>query len=223
MVKVLTLVGDNGGCELWRTYQPMAELQRQGYRSVQWGSRDDASLADIAHLFDAIVIQRLHWQGLPSGAASHWINSLHRMGVAVIYEIDDDLFTNDFVRRMVELKGETPEFSEGRRRAVIEAVQLCDAMTVSSQRVATIARQYTDRPVKVVPNYIDLRWWKMIQKQAERKVSGLTIGWAGGNRLDNDMVIMVEAWARIAKRRSLPLLSKVITPKLFMTTFQTSG
>jgi hypothetical protein len=55
-----------GGCELWRSLQPVKELQRQGYPMIEWGYRNDGRLANIAHLFDAIVLQRLSWPRISS-------------------------------------------------------------------------------------------------------------------------------------------------------------
>ncbi len=63
-------------------------------------------------------------------------------------------------------------------------------------------RQLTDKPVKVVGNYMDLHWWKKVQKQAQRdpNIKGVTIGWAGGRRPDSDIEPMVKAWGRIAAK-----------------------
>ena len=39
-----------------------------------------------------------------------------------------------------------------------------------------------------------------MQLLGKRKIEGLTIGWAGGNRPDGDLTEMAVAWGRIAKR-----------------------
>jgi glycosyltransferase involved in cell wall biosynthesis len=200
--KVLTMINEMGGCELWRTLQPMTELQRQGYKGIEWGMRDDDRLANIVHLFDAVVIQRLHWERKDWEFGRDWIDKFHKAGIAVIFEADDDLFSDGFVRRLIDFHGYTPEAAEERRSCILHALRLCDGATVSTQRVASTVRQYTDKPVKVVGNYIDMRWWKLIQKQAQRepKLTGLTIGWAGGMRPDTDVAFMAEAWARLAEK-----------------------
>lgn len=201
-VKVLVLVGDQGGCELWRTFLPTAELQRQGFRGIEWGTRDDPNLYKIAHLFDAVVLQRLHWPAAERENEYRFFRALHNAGLAVIYEADDDLFTDGFVQRLMNHHGYTREYAEERRECILHTLRSCDGMTVSTQRLATIARNYTDKPVKVIANYIDLRWFKKVLKANRRdeKLTGLTIGWAGGNRPDSDVESMAIAWARIAER-----------------------
>jgi glycosyltransferase involved in cell wall biosynthesis len=162
--------------------------------------RDDARLANIVHKFDAVILPRLHWPEEEREKADQWFRALHKAGLAIIYEVDDDLFTDDFVRRLTTMHGYDAVGAETRRHCIYHAVKACDGVTVSNQRMATITRQITDKPVKVVPNFIDLRWFKKVQKRVERKVAGLTIGWAGGNRPDSDVEMMALAWARIAAR-----------------------
>jgi len=200
--KVLILVGDNGGCELWRTFLPTAELQRLGYRGIEWANYEDPELYKIAHLFDAVVLQRLHWEPEHRDYQDKFMQSLHKAGLAVIYEADDDLFTDGFVQRLINHHGYTYEYADQRRQSILHTLKNCDGMTVSTQRIATIARNYTDKPVKVVANYIDLRWFTKVLKTNQRdpKLTGLTIGWAGGNRPDSDVESMAKAWARIAER-----------------------
>lgn len=198
--KTLTLVGEEDGCFLWRVGLPIAELQRQGYTGIEWGFRDDDRLAPLAHTFDAIILPRLHWPPEERTKADKWFEALHRAGLIIIYELDDDLFSDDFERRLVQLHGYTATFAKERRGCIMHTIQRCDGVTVSSQRVATMLRQYIDLPIKVVPNYIDLRWFQKVQKHAPRKVKGLTIGWAGGNRPDSDVEMMALAWKEIARR-----------------------
>lgn len=201
--KVLVLVGKIGPCEMWRSLQPITELQRQGYPLIDWGMRDDGRLANIAHHYDAIVLQRLSWPSNQIENENHYFNIMHRAGLAVIYEADDDLFTDKFVERNSFVWGFSEEQSREQRDGMVRAMQKSDGVTVSTQRVATIVRNYTDAPVKVVGNYIDLRWWKTVLKHAKRDprlVDKITIGWAGGNRPDSDVEPMVKAWGRIAEK-----------------------
>jgi glycosyltransferase involved in cell wall biosynthesis len=203
--KVLTLIGElNGnldGCSLWRCLQPMAELQRQGYPlPTGWDRMANDQLASLVHLYDAIVLARHHWHPADMEKGEWWINAHRKAGIAVIYEVDDDTFTDNFVRRVIDTHGKEPEKAEAIRAGTVATVRLCDGVTVSSQRLATIVRQLTDRPVVVVPNYIDLDWFRSVQRQAKRLVKGLSIGWAGGARPDADVEQMADAWARIAAR-----------------------
>jgi glycosyltransferase involved in cell wall biosynthesis len=197
--KVLAVVGDNDGCALWRIFQPFGELQRQGF-AAEWGYRTDAKLAGIVHKFDAVIVPRLHWPVEEQDQADRWFNALHAAGKAVIFEVDDDMFSDDFYRRLVVLHGKEVRAAEEVLQSVLYTLQSSDGATVSSQRLATIVRRYTDKPVHVVPNYMDLKWFRAVQAKSERKVKGLCIGWAGGLRPDSDVEQMAIAWGRIAQR-----------------------
>ena len=156
-VRVLALVGEQDGCALWRVLLPFSELQRQGYQGIEWGLRDDNRLGALAHRFDAVILPRLHWPPDERAKADKWFDALHRAGMSILYELDDDLFSDDFERRLVQLHGYVAEEAKERRGCIMHTIQRCDGVTVSSQRVATMLRQYLDVPIRVVPNYIDLR------------------------------------------------------------------
>jgi len=69
-----------------------------------------------------------------------------------------------------------------------------------------------------VPNFIDLRWFKRVQKagQRDQNLTGLTIGWAGGARPDADVEDMAKAWGILAEK--YPHVTFVIMgffPKVF--------
>jgi len=198
--RVLTLIGDMDGCALWRCLNPIAELQRQGYQGIDWGAKDDDRLAKIFHTYDAVILPRLHWPAEEQENAAKWFFTLRMAGLKVIYELDDDLLSDYFVHRLVELHGQGESFASNRRNSIIHTIKKCDGVTVSSQRLATLLRQYVDIPIVVIPNYIDIRWFRKVIKAGERKIPGMTIGWAGGIRPDSDVLEMAEAWARIAQR-----------------------
>jgi glycosyltransferase involved in cell wall biosynthesis len=54
--------------------------------------------------------------------------------------------------------------------------------------------------VEVVPNAIDVRWFRETLRGVHRVVPPLTIGWAGGARYAEDLVPVAAAWSRIAQR-----------------------
>jgi glycosyltransferase involved in cell wall biosynthesis len=202
-----------GGCELWRVAFPFAELQRQGYgrrpgfaqSGAEWVWKDDQrleSLVDvIASWYQAVLLPRLSWADHRIGA--RFINALHRAGLAVIYEVDDDLFSPEISKRIQRTMEPdlTLEELERKRLDRLAALRLCDGVTVSSPRLATVIRSLYDGPVVVVENAIDTRWFRAVVKHAKREVPGLTIGWAGGARPDSDLAPMAEAWGRVAAAR----------------------
>lgn len=202
--RVLALVGEFDstvdGCTVWRVLQPFTELQKQGYPGMGWDYMDNPLVARIVHVYDAVILPRRHWLPDDWHHGVSWVNAMHKANIAVIYEVDDDMFSDDFVRRLIITHGKDPEAAEQVRRSVLHTIRLIDGVTVSSQRLATILRKYTDKPIRVVPNYIDLPWFTAVQAQAERQVKGLTIGWAGGARPDSDVEAMAIAWGRLAEK-----------------------
>jgi len=200
MARVLAMTGEMDGCTLHRVLLPITELQRQGYQGVEWGPRLDDRLALVVGQFDAVILPRLHWPMSERHKSERWFGALHKAGKAIIYECDDDMFSEDFIRRIMWKDLYTREYAEERRECLTYALKMSDGVTVSCQRLATMVRQITDKPVKVVPNYIDFRWFKRLQKKAMRIVPGLTIGWAGSFRPDSDIEAMAEAWGRVARK-----------------------
>jgi glycosyltransferase involved in cell wall biosynthesis len=198
ITKPLALIGDKDGCAMWRVFQPFAELQRRGY-PAEWGDRDDNRLAAIVHKFNAVILPRLHWPLNERDKAEHWFNALHRAGLAVIYEVDDDLLSDDFRRRLTEIHGKTQAEADEVVSGVLHTLSMVDGVTVSNPYLKRMMQRRTDKPVVVVPNAIDLNWFTAVQKLADRRVPGLTIGWAGGVRPDTDVEQMAYAWQRVAQ------------------------
>lgn len=207
MPRVLFLIGDETGCSMWRVFQPCLELQKRGV-FAHWKHKDDPEtvstdfVARIPFNFDAVILPRISWPNHEDG--ERWINALHRSGVAVIYEIDDDVFSPSIVGRQYAVHDEERAKGlaqlEKDRLDRTACMQLCDGVTVTNRRLATIVRQYTDKPIVVVPNAIDTRWWRAVLRGARRVVPPLTIGWAGGARYPEDLTQVAEAWSRIAAR-----------------------
>lgn len=194
---MLALVGDMDGCSLWRVLQPITELQRRGY-PADWDNRDNDKLASIVHRYNAILLPRLHWPRHERPRAERWFEALHNAGLAVIYEVDDDLLSNDFAQRLIDVHGKTQEQADDITSGIRHTLNMVDGITVSSERLKRLVQRYADKPIQVVPNAIDLEWFRSVQAKAERRVKGLTIGWAGGARPDDDVEQMAIAWGRIA-------------------------
>lgn len=168
---------------------------------------DDAGLMTLelvaAGMYDALILPRLSWEtGSAYFKAKRWIGKLHDAGLAVIYEQDDDVFTPQIAARQQATteRDRTLDQLEQDRRDRIVALRMCDGVTVSNDNLARVVSTYTNAPVRVVPNSIDLHWFKHHMHGVRRRVAPLTIGWAGGARGPEDLDHVAEAWRRIARR-----------------------
>lgn len=205
--RVLAICGDETGCAMWRVWQPFAELERRGY-VAEWCQKDDSGKVlplVAAGRYNVVVTPRIVWPVPDVGYK--WINAIHNAGLAFVYEADDDVWSPGIVDRQMRLfeseraKGRAQLEWERRERARL--VQLADGVTVSTRRLKTIVEQHTDKPVVVVPNAIDTRWFRRVLRGCGRvpELQGkLTIGWAGGTREDADLLPVAEAWHNLARQ-----------------------
>lgn len=204
--RVLALTGLETGPVLWRIYQPFTELQARGY-GAWFRDKDDPEMGTlewaylVATRVDAISIPRFFWHD--HAVSRDWVRTLHNAGVAFIYDLDDDAITPTFGARQqatTERDKSLAELEQDRRDR-IAAMRLCDGVTVSTPELAAVVRQYVDSPVIVVPNAVDIPWWRQTLHGARRQIPPLTVGWAGGARYPEDLVPVAEAWHNVARRR----------------------
>jgi len=203
VLRVLSIVGDRNACSAWRIWQPFRALQQRGY-PAEWTWKTDVLTPLVAQAFDVYVLPRIWWPTAEQYRAASWFATVRAAGRFVLYETDDDLFSEWVVpqqQQSVRPHATVAEL-EAERQARIWTLRQCDGVTVTTPRLATIVQQYTDAPVAVVPNALDARWFRAVQRMASprRSIPPLTIGWQGGARPDADVAAMAVAWGRIARR-----------------------
>ena len=200
--RVLSLVGDESGCSMWRVWQPVRFLRLHGY-PCDWVFVKDPWLIDVPFEgYDAIVLCRLAWHRATWYEGSKWLSNMKRRGQKVYFECDDDLFSPFMLDQQLARpdRQKTEAELEADREACAWVLKNCDGVTVSTQYLASTVRRYTDAPVEVVPNAIDAGWFAGVQARVVRADRRVCIGWAGGGRPDGDLEVMAEAWGRIARR-----------------------
>lgn len=203
---VATFIQQPNGCAAWRVCWPAYELAERGY-PVVFGYNGTSETAEQTRIAQLIVLHRSAWAVGDEANAEAYRDFLHAQGKILGYETDDDLYSEDVAERIrstgdAELNARSDAQLEAERQARIFALSLADGVTVSTEALAAVVRRYTDKPVIVVPNAIDLeRFRTAIANYGQRTAdSPLTVGWAGGNRPDADAEKLGVAWARIAHR-----------------------
>jgi glycosyltransferase involved in cell wall biosynthesis len=192
------------GCTAWRVVWPMTEMVRRGLR-VGWGPVGDRATSSAIDRVDAVVAARLEWAAGSESDALRWRDVLHGNGKALIYETDDDLYSEQSVGRVREtgqVDHKDDQVLEIERQARIFALSVADGVTVSTERLADVVQRFTDKPVRIVPNAIDLPRFQaaMTSYGPIDRDRPPTIGWAGGNRPDRDALDLAIAWGRVADR-----------------------
>jgi len=167
----LSVKEERGGCHEWRTEAPARYLRSLGHTV-------DTDTIDTITRYDAVILNRSFQNDLP-----RFVSRCHQLGIKVIYDTDDYILgietnnwywqkTNDMVRISI-------------RYLLAEA----DLVTVSTNELQRLYSVHTNRPIKVVPNLIDLSLWSP-QPIPKRKVP--VVGWAGSMAHAADLIMPLE-------------------------------
>jgi glycosyltransferase involved in cell wall biosynthesis len=199
---MLALIGDSNGPALWRVLQPITALERRGY-PCGWDTAANPAAQQLASAYDGIIIPRMAWPLIERDRARAFFAIARRRRQIVVFEADDDLFSTAMTAHALGAGlggGKSLATLENERHDTLWAMRQCDGVTVSTEPLAERVRAWTDRPVVVVPNALDLPWFRQIVSAEKRSASGVTIGWAGGQRDEGDLRPLATAWSRIAAR-----------------------
>lgn len=197
--RVLHLLAGHDVSAWWRVTRPVHHLAAAGYPCA-WARWDEVDRSTLGKDWDAVVLPRIYWADREYGANA--ASELKAQGLTVLYEVDDDWYSPGVSERLVEVHpefGTLPEQEQARddRRY---ALSLMDGVIVSTDPLAEVCRRLTDKPVVTVRSAIDAEWWADKLRDHERLVPGLTVGWVGGARKEEDLDQVAVAWGRIAER-----------------------
>jgi glycosyltransferase involved in cell wall biosynthesis len=202
--RTLYLYRQQDGCFYWRVAAPCQMLFARGY-PVLWMNIEDDRAEVIARQSEVVVMTRFGYQPGDWLGGLRWLAQRRAQGNTLIYETDDDIFSDAFLAQARVMAPDRPaallrEDARYRRKTL----QACDGVVVSTPRLATLIRSYTDRPVLVVPNAIDWEGfrgpWAQTRPPFAREHGAVVIGWAGGKREAGDLLPLAAAWRRIAAR-----------------------
>lgn len=199
---VVGLVGDMTGPSLWRCLQPISALERIGY-PCGWDHTTARLASRLAAHAEMTLLFRVSWPSWSRRVISTEFAAARAAGRSLVIDADDDLYSPEFSARQIEAgwaEGKSYAQLEAERHERLWALGQADGVTVSTEPLAEIVRGFTDSPVHVVPNAIDIPWFRSVVRRRTREYDGVTIGWAGGKRPDGDLEAMAVAWGRIARR-----------------------
>jgi glycosyltransferase involved in cell wall biosynthesis len=168
-VKIFGWSGDAGACEHFRLTLPLRELARQGHatavneqmpQAVQDGSQD------------VVVAQRTS-NPAPVGLFLRMCRAGESL---MVYELDDDFFS------LTEDNPAYPVYDEDRQRRIRQCLEAAHLVTVSTEPLADVCRQFNDQVV-VLGNYLPA----IVQpRPAGYSSDTVTVGWSGGTSHNRD-------------------------------------
>lgn len=150
-----------GGSTQYRAYQPLQVLAGRGHEVLlnTAGDQEDPR----THSFDVAYVHRL-----ADASAQRIVDRLHAVGVAVVWDIDDDVMSSELMSRG-GLKAQ-------RQRSAIERMARCaDLVTTTRESLVPAYESLGAAHVRVVPNYLSPLSLDAIA--TSRVHAGVTIGW----------------------------------------------
>lgn len=161
------------GCWWYRMELPRRYLAAQGY-DVRMGLGGN----DVGHLddFRATILQRVSY-ARPEQTTQMLalIRALRHRGARVLYELDDDLWRNNFFKA-----GGPLPLPRAVRRAVMadteRIIERCDGVIVTSAELAAVVARH-NRHVHIIPNAVPVEFCERPRPPGHDTVR---IGWVGG-------------------------------------------
>jgi glycosyltransferase involved in cell wall biosynthesis len=166
------------GSGYYRMYLPFKHLSTSSGHNIYIpppGRNAALPTVEDVEPLDLLSMQRAYGEG---GVAAFraW-----KGNVKIVYECDDDMLR-------VDTSGLPHLFNEAGRETTRECIRLADLVTVSTEPLAELYRQYNDNVV-VLPNYIN---GELLDLERPHR-DDVVVGWAGGNSHLIDWVSVQDA------------------------------
>lgn len=149
------------------------------------------------------VTSHKNWNGKTMGAdivilelltAPEMVKTCQAKGAKVVFEADDAFIDTYTEEERKNLQHMNPKW----REQAIETIKLCDALTVTNHYLKENFARYTDKPIYILPNYVDLDWYgKPGRLPIERATDEIRIGWFGSKGHYEDLRMVVNAIKRV--------------------------
>lgn len=120
------------------------------------------------------------------------VDKCHELGAKVIFEADDAFIDSYGKERknLMHLEGKSKEMT-------LETLKRVDALTVTNEVLRDNYARFTDAPIYVLPNYIDLDWYGKELINIERNSDEVRIGWFGSQGHLEDLQMVIPAMREV--------------------------
>jgi glycosyltransferase involved in cell wall biosynthesis len=167
--------------------------------SVRWRLQNVANYINNRTNHEMYVTSHRNWDGDILHAdlviAQMWrnpegIKACKEQGAKVIYEADDIVIGVGGKDR-----SKLMALTKAQEKQTAETIGLCDAVTVTTEVLASHYKQY-NKNVFILPNYMDFLWWGK-PPEVERYSQQIRLGWAGSYSHHEDLIMIAPIIKRI--------------------------
>jgi len=137
---------------------------------------------------DIVIIEML--------TAPAMIEACHAQGAKVIFEADD-AFIDTYTR---EDRKNLQHMGPGWRDNAIKTVATCDAITTTNTYLRDNFKRFTDKPIHILPNYMDTDWYPSEKLRIVRNTDEVRIGWFGSKGHYEDLRMVVPALKNVLEK-----------------------
>lgn len=109
-------------------------------------------------------------------------------GAKVIFEADDAV-VDTYGRERKNLQ----HIGENWANKSKETIAMCDAVTVTNHYLAENFRRFTDKPIFILPNYVDFEWYGKEDLIIKRNTDEIRLGWFGSKGHFEDLRMVLPA------------------------------
>jgi glycosyltransferase involved in cell wall biosynthesis len=194
---------DNGACGYYRIDLPLQTIKKKSDTIVKCIQKGD-SASHIESCFDSDIFI------IPRVAEPEMVDVMKRMklgGKKIVVDFDDDLFNVspfsphyvDFGIESINVNyngGNLPLWEDGKNinitvnkekmETIKKAVSVADMVTVSTEILANVYRQYNNN-VRILPNCVDTNLWQKLPLKSDHTIK---LYWSGGSSHYQDWLIL---------------------------------
>lgn len=182
----------------WRVNVPAKFLAQNGHEVRIQNEFDPTTVPDGS------IVVTLRTTGRPE-IIDEFISILHSKDCIILCDLDDDILGDAVLEHMSNMGIPSWGYEAARREQEDQFLRRyflskVDGILVSTPHLKEVVAGYVSTPCFVVPNFIDQKHFESTMGARPYPFDNeVSIGWAGCGRPDRDLVVMGEAWARIAQ------------------------
>lgn len=191
-MRILGLMADKtnlSAVEYYRMWLPLREVNKHD-NGIECHLKDKTEMRgvtdDLLDDYDVVLLSRSYYG--PAGLNTPFIEMVHERGCLVVIDSDDDLT-------------ETYRLTSGRGDDFKGILGAVDYVTCSTQPLADLFNQWTQKPPAVLRNCVDGNWMRKVARNGKPPwlQEKLTIGFSGSPTHWGDWYLPAVPFARIGK------------------------